>query len=85
MCGAQEVKLLRGKIMQLTAEGQQAPGDKIQIIGKSERDSQTITVKEVITVNGCEEVIINKRQNRCFITCNVLDGSFWAQSVTKIY
>lgn len=70
--------------MQLTAEGQLAPGDKIQIIGKSERDSQTITVKEVITVNGREEVIINKRQNRYFITCKVLDGSSWAQSVTKI-
>lgn len=70
--------------MQLTAEELLAPGDKIQIIGKSERDSQTITVKEVITVNGCEEVIINKRQNRYFITCKVLDGSSWAQSVTKI-
>ena len=38
--------------MQLTAEGQLAPGDKIQIIGKSERDSHTITVKEMITVKA---------------------------------
>ncbi|MNY22100.1 hypothetical protein D3C86_1556870 [compost metagenome] len=73
--------------MQLTAEGQLAKGDKIKIVGKSESDSQTITVKEVIDVDGHEEVIINKRKNRknrYFITNMVLDGTSWAKSVTKI-
>lgn len=70
--------------MQLTAEGQLAKGDKIQIIGKSKRDSQTITVKEVIAVDGHEEVIINKHRNFYFITSMVINGTSWAKSVTKI-
>ncbi|MFM5431416.1 hypothetical protein ACET9P_11045 [Aeromonas veronii] len=70
--------------MQLTAEGQLAKGDKIKIVGKSDSDSQTITVKEVIDVDGHEEVIINKRKNRYFITNMVLAGTSWAKSVTKI-
>ena len=70
--------------MQLTAEGQLAKGDKIRIVGKSERDSQIVTIKEVITVDGREEVIINKRRNYYFITALVLAGSSWAKSVTKI-
>ncbi|HGK7311049.1 hypothetical protein [Aeromonas caviae] len=77
-------KLIEKKTMQLTAEGQLAKGDKIKIVGKSESDSQTITVKEVIDVDGHEEVIINKRKNRYFITNMVLDGTSWAKSVTKI-
>ena len=71
--------------MQLTAEGQLTKGDKIKIIGKSERDSQTVTVKDVITVNGREEVIINKKRNFYFVTSMVIAGKSWAKSINKIY
>lgn len=74
----------KGNWKQLTAEGQLTKGDKIKIVGKSDSDSQTITVKEVIDVDGHEEVIINKRKNRYFINNMVLGGTSWAKSVTKI-
>ena len=68
--------------MQLvTAEGQLKIGDKITIIGKSTSDDQKTTVKDVIKVNGKEEIIINKRRNGYFITHMLLSGSSWAKQV----
>lgn len=68
--------------MQLvTAEGQLKIGDKITIIGKSTSDDQKTTVKDVIEVNGKEEIIINKRQNKYFITHMLLSGDSWAKQV----
>ena len=52
----------------VTGEGQLSIGDKITIVGKSTKDDQKVTVKDVIEVNGCEEVIINKKRNCYFIT-----------------
>ena len=70
--------------MEITTEGQLAVGDTIQIVGKSERDSQTVTVKDVISEAGREEVIICKRRNYYFITKMVIEGTSWAKSVTKV-
>ena len=68
----------------LSAEGQIKVGDKIQITGKNPRDTQLATVKEVIKVNGCEEVIINVKKNYYFITKNVVAGKSWAASVVIV-
>ena len=68
--------------MQLViAEGQLKVGDKITIVGKSTSDDLETTVKEVIEVNGKEEIIINKRQNNYFITHMLLNGRSWAKQV----
>ncbi len=65
----------RVKAMQIvTAEGQIKVGDEITIIGKSTKDDQKTTVKEVIKVDGNEEVIINKKHNKYFITKMLVSG-----------
>ncbi len=66
---------------ELTAEGQLSIGDKIIIVGKSSSDSQETTVKDVINVNGQEEIIINKKKNRYFITNMYLAGISWAKHI----
>jgi len=73
------VVLLRNQIV--TKENQLKVGDKITIVGKSTSDDQRTTVKDVIKVNGNEEIIINKSQNKYFITQMLLDGSSWAKQV----
>lgn len=65
----------------VTGEGQLKKGDNITIVGKSILDDQKTTVKDVIQVNGKEEVIINKRCNKYFITCMLVDGNSWAKQV----
>ncbi len=69
-------------MIELTKEGQLVKGDKITIIGKSPKDSQKTTVKEiVINGKGGEEVIINKKQNKYFITAMFLRGESRADKV----
>jgi hypothetical protein len=68
----------------VSAEGQLKAGDKIIIIGKSTSDDQKTTVKEVIKVNGNEEIIINKKQNKYFITNMLISGQSWAKQVQVI-
>lgn len=70
--------------MLITAEGQLKKGDKIQIVGKSDGDSQIVTVKEIVHHADREEIIINKRRNLYFITSMMLAGTSWAKSVTKL-
>ncbi len=65
----------------VTREGQLKKGDKITIVGKSTSDDQNTTVKDVIEVDGNEEIIINKRQNKYFITHMLLSGDSWAKQV----
>ncbi len=65
----------------VTAEGQIKKRDRLQIVGKSTLDDQIATVKEVIIVNGKEEIIIDKKKNRYFITSVLLDGRSWAKQV----
>ncbi len=65
----------------VTAEGQLKKGDKITIIGRSISDDQNTTIKEVIDVDGNEEIIINKKRNRYFITNMLLSGDSWAKQV----
>jgi len=65
----------------VTAEGQLKVGDKITIVGRSTKDDQKTTVKEVIKVDGKEEIIINKKYNRYFITRMLLSGDSWAKQV----
>ncbi len=65
----------------VTGEGQLKIGDKIVIVGKSTSDDQKITVKDVISVNGKEEIIINKKLNKYFITHMLLSGNSWAKQV----
>jgi len=67
--------------MIVTGEGQISKGDTLQIVGKNTRDDQITTVKEVITVSGNEEVILNKKKNYYFITKLVVDGTSWAKQV----
>ena len=68
--------------MELIKEGQLAKGDKVTIIGKSQKDSQKTTVKEIIkNEKGGEEIIINKKQNKYFITSMVLSGDSWVDKV----
>ena len=65
----------------ITGEGQLKKGDKIQIVGKSMMDDQRTTVKEVIHIDGNEEIIIDKRRNRYFITKMLITGESWAKQV----
>lgn len=65
----------------VTSEGQLKVGDKITIVGKSSSDSQKATVRDVIKVNGKEEIIINKKRNRYFITHMLISGQSWAKEV----
>ena len=65
----------------VTGEGQLKKGDEITIIGKSISDDQKTTVKDVIEINGKEEIIINKRRNRYFITHMLVSGDSWAKQV----
>jgi hypothetical protein len=65
----------------VTGEGQLSIGDKITIVGKSTKDDQKVTVKDVIKVNGCEEIIINKKRNCYFITHMLVAGDSWARQV----
>lgn len=65
----------------VTGEGQLKVGDKIRIVGKSIKDDQRTTVKEIITVDGNEEVIINKRRNYYFNTKMLVSGKSWAKQV----
>ena len=72
------------RLMIVTGEGQITKGDTLKILGKNPRDSQTITAKDVISVNGCEEVIINKLKNYYFITKLLINGESWAKQVEVI-
>ena len=65
----------------VTREGQIKKGDVLQIIGKKQLDDQKTTAKEVIKVNGKEEVILNKKMNYYFITELLLKGESWAKQV----
>lgn len=68
----------------ITGEGQLKVGDKIAIIGKSDRDTQEITVEDVLTIDGNEEIIINRKKNYYFITKLLVEGRSWAKEVRKI-
>ena len=70
--------------MIVTGEGQVQKGDTLQIVGKNTLDDQITMVKEVITVCGNEEVIINKRKNYYFITKLLAEGKSWAKQVQII-
>lgn len=65
----------------VTKEGQLKAGNKIIIQGKSERDSQFAKVVEVLNVDGSEEILINRKKNRYFITELLVNGSSWAEFV----
>lgn len=74
--------LLFGTIV--TAEGQVKVGDKLKITGKNDRDSQTATVMDILSVNGREEVLINVERNYYFITELLISGQSWAGEVRII-
>ena len=89
LCNARESEarsskrdLLFGTLV--TAEGQVKVGDKLQIIGKNDRDTQTATVMEILSVNGREEVLINVERNYYFITELLISGQSWASEVRII-
>jgi len=65
----------------VTAEGQINKGDKLQIVGKSTLDDQITTAKEIIIINGKEEVLIDIKENRYFITSVLISGGSWAKQV----
>ena len=67
--------------MRVYKEGQIKKGDRLVVLGNSDIDDQITTAKEVITIDGREEIIINKRKNKYFITSMVVDGTSWANSV----
>ncbi|RLV60966.1 hypothetical protein D5018_03750 [Parashewanella curva] len=66
------------------SEGQLKVGDKIKVIGKSTSDDQVNTVKEVLEVDGREEIVINKTRNYYFITQMLITGQSWAKQVQVI-
>ena len=53
-------------MIKVTSEGQIKKGDKLKITGKSKRDDQVATAKQIITCYGQEEIIINKKKNYYF-------------------
>lgn len=67
--------------MIVTSEGQINKGDTLRIVGKSTSDNQEVTAKEIIIIDGREEVIINKKLNRYFITRLLVEGKSWAKQV----
>lgn len=68
----------------ITAEGQVQVGDKLQIIGKNDKDIQIAVVMDVLSVSGREEVLINVERNYYFITELLLSGHSWASEVRII-
>ena len=70
--------------MLLTEEGQIKKGDMLSIVGHSDLDTQLITAKHVIDVDGKEEVIINELKNYYFATNMVVSGKSWAKSILII-
>lgn len=68
----------------VTAEGQVKVGDKLQVIGKNDRDTQIATVMDILSVNGREEVLINVERNYYFITELLISGQSWASEVRII-
>ena len=68
-------------MIKVTSEGQIKKGDKLKITGKSSRDDQVVTAKEIITSSGKEEIIINKKKNYYFITKMLIAGESWARKV----
>jgi len=68
----------------VTKEGQIKKGDKLKIVGKSTSDDQCVTAKEILTIDGNEEVIINKKLNRYFITKLLISGKSWAKQVCLV-
>ncbi|MFW8589866.1 hypothetical protein ACOI22_03590 [Glaciecola sp. 2405UD65-10] len=75
----------RNRMIKITGFGQLSIGDRIKIIGKSERDSyKSVTVKDVLNKGRVnEEVIINKRFNHYFITNMLINGGSWAVEAFK--
>ncbi len=65
----------------VTAEGQIKKGDKLKVIGKSDKDDQQVTAKEILMINGKEEVILNIKMNYYFITDMLIKGNSWAKQV----
>ena len=68
----------------VTEEGQIKIGDKLKIIGKSTRDDQYAIAEDVITIDGNEEIIIDKDENRYFITKLLVKGTSWAKQVCLV-
>ena len=68
-------------MIKVTSEGQIKKGNKLKITGKSSRDDQTVTVKQIVTSDGNEEIIINKKKNYYFITNLLITGKSWASKV----
>jgi hypothetical protein len=65
----------------VTGEGQIKKGDKLHIIGKNTLNDQHAIVKDVITIGGNEEVILDKKSNRYFITKLVVTAESWVKQV----
>jgi hypothetical protein len=69
-------------MIKLSAEGQIKVGNILKITGKNSKDSyKSIKVKEVIDNGDGEEIIINKKKNRYFMTRLYLSGASWCKSV----
>ena len=65
----------------LMGEGQLMIGDELLIIGKSDSDSQVCKVEDILDGGDNEEIIINTRKNRYFITNMYLSGKSWAEDI----
>ncbi len=70
--------------MIVTGEGQIKAGNLLRIVGKNTLDDQEVTAKEIINVCGNEEVIIDVRRNRYFITKLLGSGESWVRQVQII-
>lgn len=62
-------------------EGQIKKGQKLKIIGKSSRDTQYCIAEDVLNIDGQEEVVINRKLNRYFITRLAINNCSWAKEV----
>ena len=67
--------------IELKSKDQIKLGDDLVIVGKSPSDSQVISVKDILDVDGKEEIILDQELNRYFITDMYLKGQSWAEDV----
>jgi len=67
--------------IELKSKDQIKLGDDLVIVGKSPSDSQVVRVKDILDVDGKEEIILDQELNRYFITDMYLKGQSWAEDV----
>lgn len=71
------------KLEKITGEGMLEEGDLV-LISRANDEIYSNTVKEVLVINGNEEVVLTRKSNKYFITSLMINGESWAKDVYKV-